>query len=240
MNVEVSGSVALVTGGNRGIGKAVCEGLAEKGIHVLVGSRSVAAGERTVSAVSKKGGSAEVVELDVQSVESIEAAVAEVSQHHGKLNILVNNAGMLSSKDRKSKFDSLPDTVFAETMDVNLFGPFRVCQAFLPLLRKASWGRIVNVTSGMGNLTDPMSGGYSAYRVSKTALNALTANLAAEVANEDILVNCVHPGWVRTRMGTMIAPLSPKKGADSIIYAATLPADGPNGKYIVRREVRPF
>ncbi len=238
--LDLSLSVAFVTGGNRGIGKAVCEGLAEKGIHVMVGSRSTSAGEKTVNAIRNKGGSAKVVEIDIQSVESVNAAAHKISESHSTLNILVNNAGILAREDRKSRFGFLPEKVLKKTMDVNLFGPFRVCQAFLPLLQQAVWGRIVNVTSGLGNLSDPMTGGYTAYRVSKSALNALTANLAAEVENSNILVNCVHPGWVRTRMGTMIAPLSPKKGADSIIYAATLPSGGPHGKYIVKRQVQPF
>ncbi len=229
-----------MTGGNRGIGKAVCLGLAAKGIHTIVGSRSLEAGEKVSARIMKNGGSSEAVQLDVQSPASVEVAARQVEDRQGSLNILVNNAGMLSGEDRKSKFGTLPEGAFRETMDVNLFGTYRVCQAFLPLREKAPWGRIVNVTSAMGNLSDAMTGGYSAYRISKAGVNALTANLAAELKSKRILVNCVHPGWVRTRMGTMVAPLSPKKGAESIIYAATLPDDGPTGKYIVKRQTQPF
>jgi NAD(P)-dependent dehydrogenase (short-subunit alcohol dehydrogenase family) len=232
------GRIALVTGANRGIGAAIARGLAGLGAHVLVGHRAPGAADEVVAAIGRQGGAAEPLAIDVADPASVAAAARSVDARHGKIHILVNNAGILED-DRFSTAD-LPIEIFDLTIRVNLRGPLVVIQHFLPLLRRGGRGRIVNMTSGLGALSEGMSGGYPAYRISKTGLNALTANLASELRGEGILVNAVDPGWVRTDMGGPGAPLSPEEGADTAIWAATLPDAGPTGRVLHRREVVDF
>ncbi len=233
---QLEGKVALVTGGNRGIGEAIAKGLAREGALVLVGSRDPAKAVPVVAAIRAAGGKAEELRLDVDDPASVEAAAREVERRlGGVLHVLVNNAGII--EDDAFRTEDLPLDAFERTIRTNLRGPLLCSQRFLPLVRRAGWGRIVNLTSGLGSLSDGMSGGYPAYRMSKTALNALTANLAAELAGTGILVSAVDPGWVRTEMGGPNAPSSVEEGADTAIYAACLPADGPTGRVLHRREV---
>jgi NAD(P)-dependent dehydrogenase (short-subunit alcohol dehydrogenase family) len=236
--MKLTGRIALVTGGNRGIGAEVARGLAREGALVLVGHRRPGAADPVVAEIREAGGRAEPLAIDVGDDASVESAARAVEREHGALHVLVNNAGIL--EDQGLTTETLPLDVFDRTIRVNLRGALHTIQRFLPLMRRAGWGRIVNLTSGLGLLTEGMSGGWPAYRISKAGMNALTANLAAEVAGEGILVNSVDPGWVRTDMGGAEAPESVEEGADTVIFAATLPDDGVTGKVLHKRRVVDF
>jgi NAD(P)-dependent dehydrogenase (short-subunit alcohol dehydrogenase family) len=225
---DTSARVALVTGANRGIGLEVCRQLAERNFVVLLTARDAA---KATSASKKLGqvGRVEPVALDVANASSIKKAAAEVASRHGYLDVLVNNAGINYDTWETVEKADINGTVM-ETITTNLLGPWRVCQAFLPLLRKSRTGRIVNVSSESGSLTN-MGAGPPAYQVTKAALNALTCTLAGELRGSRILVNAVCPGWVATDMGGAGAPRSVREGAAGIVWAATLPEDGPTGGF---------
>ena len=216
--------VALVTGGNRGIGREVARQLAGLGHRVYLGSRSSAAGER---AAADLPGDVRAVQLDVTDMASIDAAVATIRAEEGVLDVLVNNAAV-HYDTWQSAID--PDfTVIDEALATNTFGAWRLTIAAVPLLRAGEHPRIVNVSSGAGALTD-MGGGTPAYRLSKVGLNALTRMLAAELAGDRILVNAVCPGWVATDMGGSGGrPVI--DGAAGVVWAATLPDGGPTGGF---------
>lgn len=226
-------TIALVTGGNRGIGLAACEGLANLGIHVLMGSRDLAKGETVASALRQKGLDVEAVQLDVTDAESIEQARQTIQNQHGRLDVLVNNAAILI--DETSNIMRLPIEMMRETMEANFYGPLMVCQAFLPTMQQQRYGRVVNVSSQAGQLST--MGNYApAYSISKTALNALTVMFAAAMHGGDIKINAMCPGWVRTDMGGSNASRSPEQGADTIVWLATLPKDGPTGGFFRDRK----
>jgi NAD(P)-dependent dehydrogenase (short-subunit alcohol dehydrogenase family) len=167
--------------------------------------------------------------LDVSDARSIARAASEISNRHDHIDVLINNAGINYDTWETAENADIDVTV-AETIRTNLLGPWRICQAFLPLLRKSRAGRIVNVSSESGSLTE-MGAGPPAYQVTKAALNAFTRTLAGELRGARILVNAVCPGWVATDMGGAGAPRSVKEGAASIIWAATLPDNGPTGGF---------
>ena len=225
---DTSARIALVTGGNRGIGLEVCRQLAAKDILVLVTARNDRKAKEAAKALSKDG-RVEPLVLDVADPTSITKAADEVDRRHGQLDILVNNAGINYDTWETVQSADIDGTVI-ETITTNLLGPWRVCQAFLPLLRKSRAGRIVNVSSESGSLAQ-MDAGPPAYQVTKAALNALTRTLAGELRGTHILVNSVCPGWVATEMGGSGAPRSVAEGAAGIIWAATLPNDGPTGGF---------
>jgi NAD(P)-dependent dehydrogenase (short-subunit alcohol dehydrogenase family) len=220
--------VALVTGANRGIGLEVCRQLAEREFAVVLTARD-ADKARAAADKLKSAGQVEPAVLDVSDAPSIAQAAAEISNRHHHLDVLINNAGINYDTWETAENADIDVTV-AETIRTNLLGPWRICQAFLPLLRKSRAGRIVNVSSESGSLTE-MGAGPPAYQVTKAALNALTRTLAGELRGARILVNAVCPGWVATDMGGAGAPRSVKEGADSIIWAATLPDNGPSGGF---------
>ena len=208
-------SIALVTGGNRGIGLEVCRQLARNGHTVILGSRDRAKGEAVA-------GGLRVVQLDVSDDASVRAAAAEIDA----LDILVNNAAILYDTWARAATADL-DEVHA-ALETNLFGAWRTTQAFLPHLRRSAHARVVNVSSESGSLNG-MSGGTPAYSVSKAGLNALTRILAAELRGDGILVNAVCPGWTDTDMGQGGRPV--EQGAASVVWAAELPDDGPTGGF---------
>jgi NAD(P)-dependent dehydrogenase (short-subunit alcohol dehydrogenase family) len=219
---------ALVTGGNRGIGFEVCRQLAERGFVVLLTARE----ESKATAAAKKlekDGTVDAIALDVSDPRSIEKATAEVSRRYDHLDLLINNAGINYDTWETVENADINGTV-TETIATNLLGPWRVCQAFLPLLRKSRAGRIVNVSSESGSLAS-MGAGPPAYQVTKAALNAMSRTLAGELRSAHILVNSVCPGWVATDMGGAGAPREVAEGAASIIWAATLPDNGPTGGF---------
>ncbi|TGN05715.1 SDR family oxidoreductase [Leptospira bandrabouensis] len=218
--------IALVTGANRGIGKQVSIDLAKQGIYVLIGARNPGEAEDTLAAV-KAVGKGEILSLDVSKEQSISEALDTITGSFGKLDILVNNAGIFA--DPGSFFDTSSEDLH-RTLLVNLYGPLRLIQTFLPMMIQNDYGRIVNVSSGMGQLSD-MGGGYPAYRISKTAINALTSLSSVEAAGKNIKINSVCPGWVKTDMGGASATRPVEKGAETIVWAATLPDSGPTGKF---------
>lgn len=227
--------VALVSGGNRGIGREVARQLAELGYAVVIGSRDFAQGKKVAEDL---GEHVVAVQLDVTDNESIESAIASVGDEFGRLDVLVSSAGIIGGGWSTSAVDVDLDEV-REVLDTNLFGAWRLTQAALPLMRRNSYGRVVNISSGMGQLSD-MGGHSPAYRVSKTGLNALTRILTEELGEENILVNSVCPGWVRTDMGGSNATRSVEEGADTPVWLATLPDDGPRGGFFRDRQPIPW
>ncbi|AQZ62615.1 short-chain dehydrogenase [[Actinomadura] parvosata subsp. kistnae] len=223
--------IALVTGGNRGIGLEVCRQLAKLGHTVLLTARSPEAAE---AAAGKLGGDVVPLRLDVTSEEDVAEAAATVAERYGRLDILVNNAAI--TYDTWQNAASADLDVVREAAETNLYGPWRLVQAVLPLLRESAHPRIVNVSSEAASLTN-MGGGTPAYNTTKVALNALTRMLAAELRADGVLVNAICPGWVATDMGGPGGrPVS--EGAAGVVWAATLPDHGPTGGFF--RDGRPL
>jgi NAD(P)-dependent dehydrogenase (short-subunit alcohol dehydrogenase family) len=219
--------IAIVTGANRGIGLEVCRQLAARGYAVVLGSRDLVKGEAAARDLS---GEVHPRQLDVTDPESIERLRASIETDFGRLDVLVNNAAILYDNFQGAVSADL--AVVHEALETNLFGAWRMFQAFLPLLRRSGHGRIVNVSSESGSLDDIFrrGGGTPAYTTSKVALNALTRMLAAELKGTGILVNSVCPGWVATDMGGAGGRPIPD-GAASVVWAATLPDGGPTGGF---------
>jgi NAD(P)-dependent dehydrogenase (short-subunit alcohol dehydrogenase family) len=213
-----NGRVALVSGGNRGIGLEVCRQLSEQGVTVVIGSRDEERGRAA----------AEGLEGNVVDAESVDRMAAFLEDRFGRLDVLVNNAA-ISNDDGQSGVDADLGRV-KEALEANLFGAWRLCEAAIPLMQRNGYGRIVNVSTGLAALED-MGGGSPGYRVSKTALNVLTRILASELRGSGILVNAVNPGWVQTEMGGSGATRSVEEGAEALVWAATLPNSGPTGGF---------
>ncbi|MEK6712186.1 MAG: SDR family oxidoreductase [Nitrospinota bacterium] len=225
--------VAAVTGGNRGIGLAICRGLAAQGVRVVLAARDPEKGERAAAALKEEGLPVRFHPLDAGDPASIEALAAFAGREYGRLDILVNNAAIRN--DREYRAENIPLAVLQAAMAANALGPLLLCQRLAPLLKKSGAGRIVNVSSGMGSLAQ-MEGGSPAYRVSKVALNAITRLLADDLRGSGVLVNACHPGWVRTEMGGAGASKSPEEGADTPIWLALLPEGGPTGGFFRDRQ----
>jgi len=228
------GRVALVSGANRGIGREIVRQLAESGITTILGSRDEEKGRAAAEGMSRE---VRVRQLDVTDEKGIAQLARDVEEEFGRLDVLVNNAGI--SIDRGQHGVAADLDVVRETLEMNLFGAWRLCEAFVPLMQPNRYGRIVNISSGMGALHD-MGGGSPAYRVSKTSLNALTRILASELRGTGILVNSVCPGWVQTDMGGLGASRTVEEGADTPVWAATLPNNGPNGCFFRDRRQIPW
>ena len=224
--------IAIVTGANRGIGLEVVRQLAQRDYTVVLGSRDLAKGEAAARRL-RMGDRVLVRSLDVTDQHAIDELRDEIAGSFGSLAVLVNNAAILYDTWQKASAADLD--VVREALETNLFGAWRMCQAFIPLLRKSRHGRIVNVSSEAGSLAE-MGGGTPAYAITKVALNALTRMLAAELRRDHILVNSVSPGWVATDMGGAGGrPVS--EGAASVVLAVELPDDGPTGGFF--RDGRP-
>lgn len=228
--------VAVVTGGNKGIGFAVCRALAEKDFHVILTSRHVSSGQEAARKLERDGLDVSYFQLDVTLEDHIAHLKNHIEHGYGRLDVLVNNAGIfLDPKDEgwhKTKLDTLE-----KTLHTNTFGPFLLCEALLPLMKKNHHGRIINISSGLGQLSD-MQGHYSAYRISKAGLNAVTRIIAAEARDTDILVNSMCPGWVKTDMGGADAERTPAQGAETAVWLAMLPKGGPTGGFF--RDCKPI
>lgn len=229
--------VAIVTGANRGIGYETCRQLSRAGVITILTSRDENKGREAQHALVSEGSDVHYQQLDVTDERSIQRLHSSTLDKFGRLDILVNNAGVFL--DRGIRGLELPIEVLQETLDTNLFGALKMCQVFIPLMKKNRFGRIVNVSSGMGSSSN-MSAGSAAYKLSKAALNNLTRILADETRGENILVNSMAPGWVRTDMGGPGAPRSLAQGADTIIWLATLPGDGPTGGFFEDRHPIPW
>jgi NAD(P)-dependent dehydrogenase (short-subunit alcohol dehydrogenase family) len=227
-----NGRVALVSGGNRGIGLEICRQLADKGITTILGSRDEVSGRAAAEGLS---GHVVVRQLDVADEKSVDRLASFVEDEFGRLDVLVNNAG-ISNDEGQRGIDADLDRV-REALEANLLGAWRLCEVAILLMQRNGYGRIVNISTGLAALED-MGGGYPAYRVSKTALNALTRILASELRGSGVLVNSVCPGWVQTDMGGSSAPRPVEAGADTPVWAATLPNNGPTGGFF--RDRRPI
>lgn len=219
--------IAIVTGATRGLGKGCVETLLDKGFEVWALGRDASKMKDGISATQSEF--LRTFEVDVASQESLDGFAANLERSGAFPHILINNAGIFVDKEAGSPLATSVDDL-EKTLRVNVLAPYRLCQIVLPYMRKSGGGRIVNVSSGMGQLSE-MQGAYPAYRISKTALNSLTALLAKEVRDSNVLVNAVCPGWVRTDMGGANATRELSEGVASILWAAYLPDDGPTGGY---------
>lgn len=221
--------IALVTGGNRGIGFESCRQLARSGFTVLLTARDPNNGNTAVNKlVNDEGLDVIFCLLDVTNKDHIKNVSRQVEQQYGSLNVLVNNAAILY--DTWQHAIDVDLKVVNQAIDTNVYGPWRLCQAFIPIMKRNGHGRIVNVSSLGGSLHYMQEGGTPAYSISKAALNVLTRRLAAELQGTGILVNSIDPGWLATDMGGPGGgPV--KEGVRGIIWAATLPEDGPSGGF---------
>lgn len=226
--------VIIVTGGNRGIGYEICRQLALLDLTVVLTSRNQKDGLEAVSNLNKNKSSMRYHQLDVADPGQISKLKEFLVKEFGRCDGLVNNAGIMLNKNDVTLLNTDLATV-RQTMETNVYGPYLLCQALVPLMKKNNYGRIVNISSGLGQLND-MAGGFTAYRVSKTAINVITRVLAAELAGTNILVNSMCPGWVKTRMGGPEAPRSVEEGADTAVWLSTLPDGGPTGKIFRDRQ----
>ncbi len=238
--------IALITGANKGIGLETARQLGQLGIHVIVAARDPAKAAAAAAALVGEGLAAQPLTLDVTSAASIAAAAATVRAQHGRLDILINNAGVLLDTAGAKPSEQTLET-WRNTFDTNVFGLIAVTQAFLPLLHQSAAGRIVNLSSILGSNAlhqQPDSGIYDykipAYNVSKSAVNAWTVHLAHELKGTAIKVNAAHPGHVQTDMGGASAPMAIVEGAKTSVQLATLGADGPTGAYLHLGEPLPW
>ena len=246
--------VALVTGANKGIGRGVAGSLAERGLTVLVGARDLDRGEATALALRETGADVHGVQLDVTDRASVAAAAQLISDRFGVLDVLVNNAGITGSGpvSPDQAHDQLPSSIELDLVrnvfETNVFGVITVTNAMLPLLRRSSAPRIVNISSHAGSLTlnsdpdGPMSTllPSAAYTPSKAALNALTVQYAKELRKDAILVNSVAPGFVDTDSNNHTGFLTPTQAAQVVVRLATLPADGPTAGFFAEEGPVPW
>ena len=231
--------VAVVTGANRGIGLEICRQLCRRdGFCVVLTSRDEGKGRAAVKTLRAAGLDLDYRQLEVTSERSVELLADYLAEAYGRCDVLINNAGVMADPRGSRVLDSKPAT-YRETLETNLFGPLLLIQALVPLMKKGRYGRIVNVSSGQGQLSD-MGAGTPAYRISKAALNALTRTCAAELCGSGILVNSMCPGWVKTDMGGPSAPRTVAQGADTAVWLAALPEGGPSGGFFRDRKPIPW
>jgi NAD(P)-dependent dehydrogenase (short-subunit alcohol dehydrogenase family) len=234
------GKVALITGANKGLGLEIARQLGKQGITVLVGARDARKGEEAALALKSEGIDARSIKLEVTSPSDIQNASKSIEAEFGKLDILVNNAGVLLDRDGVN-----PET-FRKTYEANVIAPWELTQSLLPLLKKSEAGRIVNQSSILGSIT--MNGSDQigkdwlapAYNSSKAALNLLTAIQARYLEGTSVKVNAAHPGWVKTDLGTDAAPLEVGEGAETAVWLATIPEDGPTGGFFHKQDTLPW
>ena len=226
----------LITGANKGIGHEVARQLAAKGFHVFVGARNATAGRKAAEEIANRGGKATFLEIDVADDDSVTTAAREFSNIEDHLDVLVNNAGIIVDGD--SVILEISDDLFRNTLETNTLGALRVTQAFVSLLRKSKAPRVINVSSGGGQLTGGADGWAPAYCISKTALNGVTVQLAAALPK--FAVNSVCPGWVRTEMGGENASRSVEEGADTIVWLASDAPQDLTGKFLRDRKEIPW
>lgn len=228
--------IALISGANRGIGLEIGKQLLEIGWNVVFTARNMHEGRPLVNNLRKKWKSAWYHQLDVTDEQSISDLADYVENTCGRLNVLINNAGIMIEENHRAMDMELED--LHKTMATNFYGPLMLTRTMVPFLKDSKDARVINVSSRMGQLSG-MGGGHAAYRISKTALNAMTVVMARELEGEGIRVNCICPGWVCTDMGGPNANKSLKEGADTAVWLAT--ADKiENGKFYADRKVIPW
>jgi NAD(P)-dependent dehydrogenase (short-subunit alcohol dehydrogenase family) len=226
--------IAVVTGGNRGIGLEVCRQLARLGLKVVLTARIE---EKAKEAAAGLEGDVVPFPLDVTKPSDVEQLTEFLERELGGVDVLVNNAGVFL--DRHFGGLTVPLDAVHESLEINVVGPWALSQVVVPMMKKRRYGRIVNVSSGLGAMSE-MMGGYASYRVSKLALNGLTRILADELHGTNILVNTMCPGWVQTEMGGEGAPRPVEKGADTVVWLATLPDGGQTGGFFRDRRQIPW
>ena len=239
MSGELAGKIAVVTGANRGIGYGTARSLAQLGLRVVLSGRDGGACERAARELGNHlAGEGEVtpLELDVSDSGRVAAFCEAVERQVGPVDILVNNAAVFLDKG-VSVFDVEESTIKA-TLEVNLYGPLRLCRGLVPGMVQRGWGRVVNISSAYGSLSK-LGGHNAAYKLSKVALNALTRIVAAEIRG-DVKVNSADPGWVRTRMGGSAASREVEEAVPGIIWLATLPSDRPSGGFFFDGKPEPW
>ncbi|KOV82526.1 SDR family oxidoreductase [Nocardia sp. NRRL S-836] len=238
---DVNKKTALVTGANKGIGYAIAQGLGAIGFTIAVGARDTTRREEAVERLRANGIDAFGVALDVTSDDSAATAAKTIEQTTGRLDVLVNNAGIGGRVDGGAQIPSTLDLDVVRTvLDTNVFGVVRVTNAMLPLLRRAESPRIVNMSSNMGSLTLQTGPQLAAYAPSKSMLNSITAQYARELAGTNVIVNAACPGYVATDFTGHAAPRTPEQGAAIAIRLATLPDDGPRGGFFDDEGVIPW
>jgi NAD(P)-dependent dehydrogenase (short-subunit alcohol dehydrogenase family) len=229
--------IALVTGGNRGIGLEICRQLAKLGIRVLLGSRDPVKGASAAGELITARLPVEARQLDVTDEKSVRECMNLIGGDLGRLDILINNAGIMVEEDDADPEQEIQ--IIRDTMQTNVYGPLVLSRLAIPIMKSRRYGRIVNLSSGMGSLTE-MGAGYIAYRMSKAGINVMTRVLAAETEGMGILVNSVDPGWVETGMGGRGASRSVYKGAETPVWLATVPEGGPTGGFFRDRRAIPW
>ena len=234
--IQAHMKIALVTGANKGIGREVARQLAAKGFHVFIGARNRSAGRKAADEIAKKGGKATFLEIDVSDNNSVAAAAREFAKASDHLDVLVNNAGIIVDGD--DAILEINDELLRKTLETNTLGALRVIRAFVPLLAKSKAPRVINVSSGGGQLTGGADGWAPAYCISKTALNGVTSQLAAALPK--FAINSVCPGWVRTDMGGRSATRSVEEGADTIVWLASEAPQDLRGKFFRDRKEIPW
>jgi len=230
----VDKKIAAVTGGNRGIGFQICRDIANKDLKVLLTARNSEQGAESAKILQEEGLDVTFYELDVSSAESIDNFVTRVTKEFSRIDVLVNNAAIIP--DARSSGLSVEIQELQVSLETNVYGIIQLSQKIIPLMIKNNYGRIINLSSGMGQFAD-MGSGYLAYRISKTAVNTITKVLANETDSYNIQINSVDPGWVKTKMGGAGASLSVEEGADTIVWLSTRPDNSPTGKFYKKREI---
>ncbi len=239
--------VAVITGANKGLGYEMARQLAQKGVTVVLTARDRSKGEQAAETLRKEGLDVRFLQLDVTNKEQLPQAASFLDQNFGKLDILINNAGISADGLAGTSVSATRDKSLRDTFETNFFSPIALTQALLPLLRKSEAGRIVNMSSILGSQTlhaDPNSPIYDfkafSYDASKAALNSFTIHLAHELKGTKIKVNSAHPGWVKTDMGTDAAPMEIPEGAKTGVDLALLGEDGPSGGFFHMGQALPW
>src|SRR5262245_1331569 len=231
-----SASVIVVTGGNRGIGFEICRQLAGRGAQVVLTARKAEAGQAALSKLVAQKLSAQFHALNVTEAASVAGLRDFLERTFGRLDVLINNAGIIAEEEASGLEVNLE--VVRATLETNTLAPLHLAQTLAPLLKRSSAGRVVNMSSGMGALSE-MEGGYAAYRISKTALNAVTRILAAELRGA-VAVNSMCPGWVKTDMGGANAEREVSQGAETAVWLALDSPQDLTGKFLRDRKVIPW
>lgn len=220
--------VALVTGGNRGIGNELVKQLALNGFTVILASRDPEMGHEAAQKLKELDLDVPCIEMDVTNQESIHQASVTINEKYGRVDVLINNAGVYL--DENEKLLAMDPSILEKTMAINFFGAYHVIRSFIPLMEKQGYGRIINVSSEYGAMSEMSYPGVGAYKLSKLALNGLTQLVAGEIKG-DIKINAVDPGWVSSDMGGPSAPKTPRQAAESILWLTTIGPEGPNGGF---------